>query len=109
MQDKHSQRWKLQLSNPEIMQLDWAHGTASTRAAADSINPSNQLKLQPSILGEAKEPIQDICATRTMPTSTSCWNWRAAAPERVKMAVPFPCSLPFTIVIASSRLDACRT
>ena len=32
----------------------------------------------------------------TMPTSTSNWNWRAAPPSRVKMAVPLPYGLALT-------------
>lgn len=43
----------------------------------------------------------------TIPTSTSCWNLRAAAPERVKMAVPLPYSFAFTNWMASSRLSTC--
>lgn len=42
-----------------------------------------------------------------MPTSTSDWNLRAATPERVKSAVPLPCSLLFTRAMASSRLSTC--
>jgi hypothetical protein len=38
----------------------------------------------------------------TWPTSTSFWNFRAALPERVKMAVPFPYMLALTSAMAAS-------
>ena len=43
----------------------------------------------------------------TMPAWTSNWNWRAAPPSRVKMAVPLPYGLSLTSLTASLvRLDA---
>jgi hypothetical protein len=44
----------------------------------------------------------------TMPTSTSRWNLRAAAPERVNTAVPLPYSFALTKRMASSRLSTWR-
>ena len=45
----------------------------------------------------------------TMPTSISFWNFRAAAPDCVKMAVPLPCCSSFTILMASSSVSACAS
>ena len=44
-----------------------------------------------------------------MPTSTSFWNLRAAGPERVKRAVPLPCSLLLIMATASSSVSAYMT
>mmetsp|Transcript_25315 Transcript_25315/g.63391 ORF Transcript_25315/g.63391 Transcript_25315/m.63391 type:complete len:235 (-) Transcript_25315:962-1666(-) len=44
----------------------------------------------------------------TWPTSTSFWNFRAALPERVKMAVPFPYMLALTSAMAASS-DSVRS
>lgn len=41
----------------------------------------------------------------TMPTSTSLWKRRAAAPLPVKMAVPLPCSLALMSAMASSSVS----
>ena len=38
----------------------------------------------------------------TMPAWTSNWNWRAAPPSRVKIAVPLPYGLSLTSSSASS-------
>ena len=38
----------------------------------------------------------------TMPTSTSCWNLRAAPPSFVKIATPFAYGLRLTSAIASA-------
>ena len=43
-----------------------------------------------------------------MPTSTSCWNRRAAWPERVKIAVPLAYGLALMSAIASVS-DSTRT
>ena len=43
------------------------------------------------------------------PTSTSCVNLRAAAPERVKIAVPLPYGLALMRAMASSRVSAWST
>ena len=40
-----------------------------------------------------------------MPTSTSDWKRRAAAPELVNSAVPLPCSLALMSAMASSRVS----
>ncbi|MCY1308114.1 hypothetical protein D9M70_580990 [compost metagenome] len=45
----------------------------------------------------------------TWPMSISSWKWRAAAPERVKMAVPLPLGLALISSIASSRVLAAIT
>ena len=45
----------------------------------------------------------------TMPTVTSRRKRRAAAPSRVKMAVPLPKGLAFTRAMASSRVSTRST
>mmetsp|Transcript_20782 Transcript_20782/g.46535 ORF Transcript_20782/g.46535 Transcript_20782/m.46535 type:complete len:389 (-) Transcript_20782:258-1424(-) len=47
--------------------------------------------------------------TPICPASTSCTNLRAAAPERVKIAVPFPYGLALISAMASSRFSAGKT
>ena len=51
----------------------------------------------------------DTLQQLTMPTSTSFWNLRAAGPERVKRAVPLPCSLLLMMATASSSVSAYMT
>ena len=47
--------------------------------------------------------------TPTMPTLQSNWNWWAAPPSRVKMAVPLPYGLSLTRWSASSYVSTRTT
>ncbi|MCY1448411.1 hypothetical protein D9M71_650740 [compost metagenome] len=66
---------------------------------------------------EAREPVKENSGTGTgigtlmptWPTSISSWKCRAAAPERVKRAVPLPLGLALIRAMASSMVAACMT